>query len=61
LFRSKTLLGCVVKEEEEEEAEEEEEEKKNKGGIDQVARFPGLVRVRKATSNKQRDREAVLL
>jgi hypothetical protein len=57
LFRSKTLLGCVVKEEE----EEEEEDKKNKGGIDQVPRFPGLVRVRKARSNKQRDREAVLL
>ncbi len=51
MFRSKTLLGCVVK-------EEEEEDKKNKGGIDQVPRFPGLVRVRKATSNKQR---AVLL
>ncbi len=56
MFRSKTLLGCVVKEE-----EEEEEDKKNKGGIDQVPRFPGLLRVRKATSNKQRDREAVLL
>jgi hypothetical protein len=53
LFRSKTLLGCVVK--------EEEEDKKNKGGIDQVPRFPGFVRVKKATSNKQRDREAVLL